>query len=99
MSDKCPLQQGGLYWDNEAFSRIPDICTRLCGEIFEETLNGSQVSKIDMFDPDCGHNVEHGGMSLQRGNGSDRYIGILSMCVKTGGDVFSDTYTFQCPND
>ncbi len=94
MSERCPLESG-LYWDNSARSPIPDICTEKCGDAMETALLG--VAHVDMFDITCAHNLEHGGQSLQRGKASERFIGILNVCEKTGNDVFADEYSFDCP--
>ncbi len=98
MSEKCPLGDG-LHWDYDSHQAIPEICVVQCEQKWDAAMQGAP-DDIDTFDPNCEHDVEHGGVSLQRTGevrNDERYVGVLSICMKNGDDVFAEEYSFKCP--
>jgi|GEM_PF-5864177 len=111
MPEKCPLAARGLHWDGD----IPDVCQRQCGATWERAI-ATQQSTTDTFsiscedfddlveDPeklrDCEHEIENGGMAVQRvGEGSLRAVSLLNVCQDTGVELFANEYDFTCLHD
>lgn len=89
MAERCPLELDA--WDGS----IPDVCRQQCEDIWDHAV-ATSTPDTDMFDQDCGHEIENGGTHLQRGERDKRFIGFLSICVKNGDEVFADNYPFRC---
>lgn len=99
MSEKCPLDYG-LHWESDQTLApgIPEVCRRQCEATWEEATKGPETD-VDILNPDCKHAVEYGDMSLQRGSGGQRYVGLLYTCVVDEEEAFSQSYKFECPNN
>ncbi len=96
MSERCPLENGTMHWDNESLFTIPDVCTTQCGDIWDAATQ-EKPDDLDTFDPECKHFTEYGGTSLYRSEGALRSVGILQLCMKTGEEAFAETWSFTCP--
>ena len=104
MAERCPLRQG-LYWENEG--QIPDFCLTNCGSLMDNAIDNFIVDGgYDMFaDPDdsnCqheAHTLETEDVSLQRGSGPRRIVGVTDNCVGCGEEYGAQSFYFECPND
>jgi len=104
MSERCPLGPG-LYWENR--NNIPEMCVERCGDLIDRAISGSaEDGDYDIFpdatDGECNHSI-HGleteDVSLQRGNGAERIVGVTDNCMGCGEEYGAQSYKFTCPAD
>lgn len=105
--ERCPLGSG-LYWmmeDEERSGGAPSFCNERCYEPAYKSVDAHAPLSTDNFESDehnCFDNncdIGYGGTSIQRGQGSERLIGILTICADTGNDVFEETFKHICPHE
>ncbi len=104
MPERCPLGPG-LYWENE--NEIPEICQRRCGALIDRAIRTSvKDGDYDIF-PDathggCDHSIhslETEDVSLQRGDGAERVVGVTDNCTGCGQEYGAQSFKFTCPAD
>lgn len=89
-----------MVWSAE----IPAICRETCESRWEESIN-TQVPDTDYFSVDCedaspcNHDIEASDMSLQRGEGTKRFIGLLNVCARTETELYSENFSYDCPKN
>lgn len=104
MADGCPLSTG-LYWENRG--DIPEYCETNCGQLMEEAIKGVPHREYDLFVEAVGesgcvhdeHTLETEDISLQRGNGPERIVGVTDDCMGCGTEYGAQSYVFVCPKD
>jgi hypothetical protein len=102
MSERCPLPEGRFVWSE----KIPEECRSQCDEL-RMRANIDVVPDIDPFtsacdeesDTECTHDVVYKDESLENVGHRKRAVTILNMCAETTTELYSETYTFDCPYD
>lgn len=107
MAERCPLGSG-LYWEGQG--EIPKHCLENCGRYLDEVGQAdgpSMIGGYDVFPDDgsgesCDHDLyalQTEDVSLQRGMGAIRIIGVTDECANCGMEYGAQSYTFTCPSD
>jgi hypothetical protein len=96
-----------MRWRNEASDRggIPEACRIQCENLWDEAIEKDSPT-FDHFTSECRdgvectHEIEVEDMSLQPANegGPKRYIGLLNVCAYEGTELYSEGFSFECPN-
>jgi hypothetical protein len=98
MNEVCPL--GGFTWS----ANIPTTCRETCESLWDTAIQ-TQNPELDTFtldcevDTECVHDIEPSDTSLQRGEGSKRFVGLLNVCSWNQTELFSESFSFNCPNN
>lgn len=105
-SEGCPLGSG-LYWEN--LNEIPEFCQKNCNEFIDTVgeIGGPVIEQDYDYFPDDGsgehcrhedHDLETEDVSLQRGQGTTRILGVTDQCSNCGMEYGAQSYKFNCSN-